>query len=348
MLSGTDGDNRSERLEDLYWVLVNSTEFPGTIDPQVTASRTLMLSRILLIAGLFFATRLAATEPPITAAAFAPGGKSVAVGSQNGIKVYAWPELTELRMLKMGSAHVHDLAFSPDGKSLAAVGGSPAEAGNIELFAWPAAERYCRRSIGEDLLYRVVWRTDGEMLAVAGPDHSITLLDRSANIVHQVEGHSQSVITVTFLPDGHFVSGSRDTTIRVWRQPANELVRTLNNHTHEIHDIALRPGSTEPPYVIASASADRTVRFWWPVPGRLMRFAKLPSPALDIEWTPDGTSLIAACADGHVRAIDPDSVQISHDIEVGPVWLYTLAVASDGATAFIGGSSGLMQAVKIR
>jgi len=27
LLSGTEGDNRSERIEDLYWILVNSTEF---------------------------------------------------------------------------------------------------------------------------------------------------------------------------------------------------------------------------------------------------------------------------------------------------------------------------------
>jgi WD40 repeat protein len=186
------------------------------------------------------------------------------------------------------------------------------------------------------------------MLAVAGPDHGITLLDRSANILHQLEGHSQDVMTAAFLPDGHFISGSRDNTIRVWRQPANELIRTLSNHTNEIHDIAVRPGLTEPPYVIASSSADRTVRFWWPVRGRLMRFVKLPSPALDIEWSPDGTHLVAACADGHVRVIDPDSVQITHDVEVGGGWLYTLAVAPDGVNALVGGWSGLMRAVKIR
>ena len=79
-----------------------------------------------------------------------------------------------------------------------------------------------------------------------------------------------------------------------------------------------------------------------------MRFAKLPSPALDIEWTPEGNSLIAACADGHLRAIDPDSVEIIHDVEVGTHWLHTLAVAPDTAVAFVGGSSGLMKAVKIR
>lgn len=307
-----------------------------------------MLIRILLIATLFFVTRPAVAEPPVTAAAFSPDGESVVVGSQSGLKVYAWPELTEQSMLNTDLAHVHDLVFSPAGKRLAAVGGRPAEDGNLELFAWPEAERDCQRTIGEDLLYRVAWQAGGEMLAVAGPDHGITLLDRSANIVQQLEGHSQDVMTVAFLPDGHFISGSRDNTIRVWRQPTNELIRTLNNHTNEILDIAVRPGSTEPPYVIASSSVDRTVRFWWPVRGRLMRFAKLPSPALDIEWTPDGTSLIAACADGHVRTIDPDSVQITRDVEVGAGWLHTLAIAPDGASAFVGGSSGLMRAVKIR
>jgi WD40 repeat protein len=304
--------------------------------------------RILLIVGLFFATPLVAAEPPITAVAFAPDGKSVVVGSLRGLAVHTWPELTKQRSLTTSLTQVHDLAFATDGQTLAAVGGKSAEVGRLELFDWPQAKTLREESIGADVLYRVTWQSGGEGLAVAGPYHSITLLDRSANIVHQVAGHSQSVMTVAFLPDGHFISASRDSTIRVWQPPTNELIRTLDNHTNEIHDIAVRPGSTEPPYVIASSSVDRTVRFWWPVRGRLMRFAKLPSPALDIEWTPDGTSLIAACADGHVRVIDPDSVQITHDIEVGAGWLYTLAVASDGNSAFVGGASGLMRAVEIR
>jgi WD40 repeat protein len=309
-----------------------------------------MLPRIsiLLITSLLFATTLGAAEPPITAAAFAPDGKSVVVGSLRGLAVHTWPELTKQRSLTTRVIQVHDLAFAPDGQTLAAVGGQPAEAGRLELFDWPQAKSLHEETIGADVLYRIAWQSGGEGLAVAGPHHSITLLDRSANTVHQVAGHSQSVMTVAFLPDGHSISASRDSTIRVWQQPANELIRTLNNHTNEIHDIAVRPGSTEPPYVLASSSVDRTVRFWWPVRGRLMRFAKLPSPALDIEWTPDGTSLIAACADGHVRVIDPDSVRITHDVEVDAGWLHTLAVAPDGNSAFVGGSSGLMRAVKIR
>ncbi|HRX81298.1 MAG TPA: hypothetical protein P5307_19650, partial [Pirellulaceae bacterium] len=214
-----------------------------------------MLARILSIASLLLASKLAAAEPPITAAAFTPDGKAVVVGSQKGLSVYDWPELAELRSLTTGLAHVHDLIFSPDGLTLAAVGGQPAEEGRIELINWPQAKIMHQQSVGEDLLYRVAWDERSKSLATAGPDHGITLLDGSAMIVRQVEGHSRDVMSIGFLPDGHFVSGSRDNTIRVWASPSNELVRTLNNHTNEIHDIAVRLNSPEPPFVIASSSA---------------------------------------------------------------------------------------------
>lgn len=306
-----------------------------------------MLARLILIAGLIAVIPLSAAEPPITAAAFAPDGTAIVVGSRSGLRVYTWPELVQRQTLATDMAHIHDVSFAPDGETVAVVGGQPAEEGSIELFTWPAAKRLAQRSIGEDLLYRVAWHFDGTTLVVAGPDRGIRQLDRNGQSAHQIEGHSRDVVTVAFLPDGHVLSGSRDSTIRIWKPASNELLRTLNNHTNEIHDIAVRPRSTKPPYVLASSSVDGTVRFWWPVRGRLMRFAKLPSPALDIEWTPDGAQILAACADGHVRSIDPDTVQITSDIEIGPQWLYTIAIAPDGTSAFVGGEGGLMQRVKI-
>src|SRR5262245_55211599 len=75
--------------------------------------------------------------PPVTAVAFTPDGRSVVVGSQAGLEVRTWPELERVRTLATELAHVHDLAFAPDGKSLAAAGGAPAQSGVVELFRWP-------------------------------------------------------------------------------------------------------------------------------------------------------------------------------------------------------------------
>ena len=47
--------------------------------------------------------------------------------------------------------------------------------------------------------------------------------------------------------------------------------------------------------LIASSGEDNTVRFWQPTIGRLVKFVKLPSVPLDIDWTVDGARVVAAC-----------------------------------------------------
>ncbi len=319
-----------------------------------------MLCRILLTVIALSPSLIDAAEPPITAIAFAPDGKSVVVGSQSGVRIVSWPELEQHAVIESSLSQIHDLAFSPDrffnspdrfssldSAKLVVVGGSPSESGGVEFFWWPTPRLMHATTVGEDVLYQARWQPHTSRIMVAGPDHSITRLG-SIEQPTRIEGHSRDVVAVEVLGHDYFASGSRDGTIRVWNESSNELVRTLNNHTNELHDIVVRPGSNEPPFVLASSSEDRTVRFWWPVRGRLMRFAKLPSPALDIEWTASGDRLIAACADGHVRVIDPDTVQIVRDIEVSSGWLYALAVSPDEKQAVVGGAGGLLKAVTIR
>src|SRR5262245_19204161 len=79
----------------------------------------------------------ASAAPPVTALALTPDGKSVVVGSQAGLEVRTWPELERVRTLATELPHVHDLVFAPDGKTLAAVGGAPAQSGMVELYRWP-------------------------------------------------------------------------------------------------------------------------------------------------------------------------------------------------------------------
>ena len=86
----------------------------------------------------------ATTAPPITAVAFATDGKHVILGSQAGIQILSWPELKKANHAKTDLSHVHDLAFSPDGKTLLVAGGSPAEEGTVEVFSWPELKRIDR------------------------------------------------------------------------------------------------------------------------------------------------------------------------------------------------------------
>lgn len=280
----------------------------------------------------------AAPKVPITALAFSPDGNKVITGSQAGIEIRTWPELKIDRSLKTSLAHVHDLAFSPDGKTLAAAGGSPGEKGQVERFSWPEAESQSTISRHDDLVYRIAWQLDGEGFATASADQRVLLHSGDNAEPRSLAGHSRPVLAVAYLPDGQtIVSAGVDQSLRVWNAADGRLLRTLDNHTAAVHDIAVRPGKFEGPPVVASAAADRTVRLWQPTRGRLMRFARLPSPPLAIAWTSDGGRLLASCVDGRVRVLDPDTLVISADLPALAGWAYSLAISPDDKFALVGG-----------
>ena len=80
-------------------------------------------------------------------------------------------------MLPTELTNIHDLAFSPDGKMLAAAGGRPAEDGTVELFRWPEQTLLRRLSPHDDLIYAIAWRTDARQLATASADQRIGVYD---------------------------------------------------------------------------------------------------------------------------------------------------------------------------
>lgn len=294
------------------------------------------------------ATVASAAQPPITAAALSPDGKHVVVGSQQGIDVRSWPELAKVRTIETRLAHVHHLAFAPDGSRLLAAGGAPREGGEVELFAWPQANKPTVRRIHDDLTCQVAWSPDGARIATAGADGAVRLLDASGRPQATFAGHSRGVLAVAWLPSGkRLISAGLDESLRLWDADSGELLRTLDNHTEEVRDLAVRPGGDGPLPLVASASADRTVRLWQPTIGRLVRFARLPQEPLDIAWTPDGRRLLASCIDGHLRVIDPDTVEIVRDLPAIDGWAYTVLASPDGRRALVAGARGQIKIVPL-
>jgi WD40 repeat protein len=287
--------------------------------------------------------------PPVTALAFTPDGKSVVVGSQAGLEVRTWPELKRARTLATELVHVHDLAFAPDGKTLAAVGGAPAKSGTVELYRWPDGELLHRTSPHRDLIYAVGWRSDSAVFATASADRNVAIHETaSAKTIRVLEGHSRGVLAVVFLPgDAGLVTAGIDESLRLWDVSNGELLRTLSNHTRPVHGLGLRPGGGEAPPLIASASEDRTVRLWQPTVGRLVRFVRLESAPLAAAWTADGRALLTACKDGRLRVIDPDTVEVLEDLPALDGVAYSLAAAPDGSV-LVGGQNGQLRRLVVK
>ena len=157
-----------------------------------------------------------------------------------------------------------------------------------------------------------------------------------------------AVLAVVFLPgDKQLVTAGVDETLRIWDAGSGKPERILSNHTRPVNGLAVRP-TTDPsaPPLVASVSDDRTVRLWQPTLGRMVRFARLPSEPRAVAWTTDGASILAACKDGQLRVIDPETVEVRTTFPAVEGVAYSLAVAPDGSV-LIGGQGGQVKRLQI-
>jgi WD40 repeat protein len=193
-------------------------------------------------------------------------------------------------------------------------------------------------------VYRAAWAPDGTRWASASADHTCRIhAADTGKVLVRYEGHSRPVLTVAFLPDGKtVVSAGVDQSLQVWTADAGKPVRTLDNHVGTANDVAVRPGTpADAPPVVVSVGDDRTVRLWQPTIGRLVRFARLPAKPLAVAWAPAGDRLLVGCADGRLRALDPDTLEVT-DERAGPGGRAYLVVPKPGAgRELLAGGSGV-------
>lgn len=291
-----------------------------------------------------FSEALHAADPPYTCVAFSRDGSHLVAGSQKGVEIFLWPSLDLVERLPVSMPNINDVAFSADGSRLAVGGGVPGEEGLVELYSWPEKERYFRESCCFDLVYAVAFNADRSLVAAASLDNTAAVLDvATGHVTRYLEGHSKGLTAVDFLPDGKsVVTGAIDQSVRLWDPSSERPLRSFNNHTKEIHDLAASPQTEGLPMVV-STSSDRTVRLWQPTIGRMVRFARLDTVPLAVSWFPDGQRVAVACDDGSVSQIEIATAEVAKRVRVLEGWAYAIAIHPNGRELAVGGSHGQLK-----
>jgi WD40 repeat protein len=159
-----------------------------------------------------------------------------------------------------------DVAFSPDGEALAAVGSS----GAIAL--WKTDGTLLQViDAHQALTLDVNFSPDGKTLASASMDGTIKLwkLDASptvtdtsvpqkAQLRRTLKGHAEGLLEVSFSPDGEILAtASLDNTVKLWNKNGI-LLTTLTGHTGGVGAVAFSPDGTQ----LISTSLDKTAILW--------------------------------------------------------------------------------------
>jgi WD40 repeat protein len=154
----------------------------------------------------------------ITAMAFDSTGEHLAIGGLHEITIWNAASGKLERRIGNVARQTYALAYTPDGKQLAAASGLAGQSGEVRLFDADSGRMLDVVLSGDDVLLAVAISPDGKMLAAGGADNLLHLVDlQSRKELHKINDHADWITAITFSPDGDQVAtASRDRTARLF------------------------------------------------------------------------------------------------------------------------------------
>jgi THO complex subunit 3 len=129
----------------------------------------------------------------------------------------------------------------------------------------------------------------------------------------ELRGHRARIHTLGWNIDGtRLASGSVDHTVRIWSTSRMSLVCELSDHTGSIDKLVWDPQHVD---VVATASADKTVKLWDIRMGKSVHNINTSEENINLSWHPNGSTLAVGTKQDVVGFIDIKEVKLEKKIQ---------------------------------
>jgi RNA polymerase sigma factor (sigma-70 family) len=304
---------------------------PAQISPQVAALtrealQTPLLTKVFLAVVAVGGAAMIGVLAFVLSGAWSTADPAARVQPEEADEAEVW---SPLKRLEMPGCHVWSVAYSADGKRIAAGARGPALDTGV-LRVWDADTGQPVFTLDTPRSVRcVAFAPDGQTLATAEHDGMARLRDaKNGEVRFTLRGHRSQIDTVAFDAAGQTLASTGwDGTVKLWDTATGLEVGMLTGHQGQVFTAAFGPRDT-----VATGGVDATARLWRPSTGKTLRTFRGHTDV--VHWLalapPDGKILATASWDKTVRLWDTSNGQALATLEGHTETVLAVAFSRDG------------------
>jgi WD40 repeat protein len=288
-------------------------------------------------------------QPPvITALRFSPDGKFLAVGGNREILLHNSDGSGLAKRLQGEAERILSIAFSADGRMMAAGGGTPARFGEIQF--WNPHEGKLLRTVkvSSDTVFGASLSPDGAKIAVGCVDNTVRAFETATGReLYKISSHENWPLGTVFGVDSkRFISIGRDSAAKLIDANAGQFLENVNQMRGELTAVTRHPhkdeivigGEDRFPYIYLM---DRPRNMKVGEEATLVRMLEAQDGAIfALDWSPDGKRIAVAGAGASVNLYDADTGAHTASCKGHSAGIYTVAFSPDSAHLATGGFDG--------
>jgi WD40 repeat protein len=168
---------------------------------------------------------------------------------------------------------------------------------------------------------------DARDKTATGPKATPTKPVESQEIL-TLNGHSGSVYSVSFSPDGkRIVSGSDDNLLKVWDANSGQALQTLKGDAFYVYSVSFSPDGKR----IVSGGDDKTVKVWDAENGQeILTLTGHSESVNSVSFSPDGKRIVSGSDDKTLKIWDAESGQETLTLKGHSIGVSSVAFSPDG------------------
>ena len=286
--------------------------------------------------------------PVLTALAFSPDGKMLAVSGNREILLHTLDGSAPPKHLPGLSDSILSLVFSKDGSLLVAGGGTPARFGEIQFWDLPAGKLRHSVMMTGDTVFGVSLSPDGTRVAAGCTDNTVRIVDTATGKeLTKMGAHENWVLGTVFGVDGkRVVSVGRDRSAKLTDAATGAFQENVNLLRGELAAVARHPAKD----IVVIGGEDRVAYVYLMDRPKNMKIADDTTLVRKLErqngaiaalaWSPGRQPLAVAGAAPEVNVYNADTGARVAACKGHTAGIYTVAFSPSGDTLATGGFDG--------